>query len=49
LDEKRASRVRSALTGGGLADEAKWPVVQEAMINAMDGLAKAVEPYLARA
>lgn len=48
LDEKRASRVRSVLKEGGLVDEAKWPAIQEAMVNAMDRLAKAVRPHLGR-
>lgn len=46
LDEKRASRIRSVLRQGGLLDKAKWPAIQEAMVNAMDRLAKALRPHL---
>lgn len=48
LDEKRASRVLSMLKEGGLNDEGKWQTIQDAMINAMDRLAKALKPYLAK-
>jgi hypothetical protein len=48
LDEKRAARVRSVLQEGGLVDDAKWPIIQDAMITAMDRLAKAVKPHLGR-
>ena len=46
LDEKRSCRVRFVLEEGGLTDEPRWPVIQEAMISAMDKLAKAVLPHL---
>ena len=46
LDNKRGSRIRFILLNGGLMDEAKWPEIQEAMIQAMDKLAKALKPYL---
>jgi hypothetical protein len=50
LDEKRGSRIRWVLREGGLTDnEAKWPIIQDAMIAAMDRLAKAVKPHLATA
>jgi hypothetical protein len=48
LDDKRASRIRWLLNEGGLTDEPKWPSIQDAMIGAMERLAKAVKPYLAR-
>jgi hypothetical protein len=48
LDNKRACRVRSVLREGGLVDEGKWAVIQDAMITAMDRLAKAVKPHFAR-
>lgn len=48
MDDKRASRVRSILKEGGLNDEGKWQVIQDAMISAMDRLAKAVKPFLAK-
>lgn len=47
LDDKRASRVRCILRVGGLSDgEEKWPVIQDAMVDAMDRLAKSVRPIL---
>ena len=49
LDQKRAARVRSILKAGGLNEDEKWQVIQDAMINAMARLAKAVKPFLARA
>jgi hypothetical protein len=48
LDDKRASRIRWVLIGGGLVDEVKWPAIQESMVNAMDRLAKAIRPHLGR-
>lgn len=49
FDEGRSSRVRSTVKEGGLTDdEAKWPAIQDAMIDAMGRLAKAVKPHLAR-
>jgi hypothetical protein len=49
LDDKRGCRVRSVLKNGGLVDEDKWPAIQDAMIAAMDKLAKAIKPHFARA
>jgi hypothetical protein len=47
LDEKRACRVRHILKQGGLSSgEEHWPRIQEAMIDAMGRLAKALKPYL---
>lgn len=47
LDDKRASRIRCILKVGGLSDgEDRWPAIQDAMIDAMDRLAKAVRPAL---
>lgn len=47
LDEKRACRVRHVLEEGGLTSgEEHWPKIQEAMIDAMGRLAKALKPYL---
>ncbi len=48
LDEKKASRVRFVLTQGGLVEEDKWAVIQDAMIDAMDKLAKAVKPQFSQ-
>jgi len=44
LDGKRASRIRYVMSGGGLMDgEQDWPRIQDAMIDAMDRLARAVK------
>jgi hypothetical protein len=49
LDDKRASRVRYVISGGGLVDgEDNWGRIQDAMIDAMDRLAKAVKPVLGK-
>lgn len=48
MDDKRGSRVRFVLKQGGLMDSDKWPAIQDATIEAMDKLAKALKPYLAR-
>lgn len=43
LDERRASRVRYVMPDGGLTDsEGRLPEIQDAMVKAMDRLAKAV-------
>lgn len=47
LDAKRACRLRSVQTNGGLVGEEKWPAIQDAMITAMDKLAKALKPHFA--
>ena len=48
LDDKRASRVRAEVTVGGLYDaEVHWPKIQDAMIDAMDRLVKALKPHYA--
>jgi Domain of unknown function (DUF4268) len=47
LDAKRASRIRITLTEGGYRDdEAKWPAIQDAMIDAMVRLEKARAPRI---
>jgi hypothetical protein len=48
LDTKRASRIRVTIREGGYRDEAKWSAVQEAMIEAMVGLEKALAPRIPR-
>jgi hypothetical protein len=48
LDDKRASRIRYVLKEGGLMDEPKWQAIQDGMIIAMDRLAKALKPCIAR-
>jgi hypothetical protein len=48
LDDKRASRIRYVIKEGGLADESKWLIMQDAMVDAMDKLSKALKPYFPR-
>lgn len=48
LDDRRASRIRYVVKGAGLVDEAEWPTIQDAMVNAMDRLARALRPHLER-
>jgi hypothetical protein len=48
LDEKRASRIRKIVELGGWRDEAKWPEIQEAMIDAMIRLEKALRPHITK-
>jgi hypothetical protein len=48
LEGKRACRIRKLLVLGGYQDEANWPEIQEAMIDAMVRLAKALKPHIAR-
>jgi hypothetical protein len=48
LDDKRASRVRAEVKVGGLYEpEAQWPKIQDAVIDAMDRLVKALRPHYA--
>lgn len=46
LDDKRASRIRYTISKGGLDDEARWPVIQEALVEAMGRLSKAIQPHI---
>ncbi len=47
LDNVRASRIRHLMTLGGLKDgEDRWPVIQDAMIDAMDRLSRALKPHI---
>lgn len=47
LDERRASRIRYMINLGGLSvGEAKWPAIQDAMIDAMSRLHGALKPYI---
>ena len=46
MDDKRASRLRYVMDGGGLTDaKDRWPEIQDKMIDAMDRLAKAVKSH----
>jgi hypothetical protein len=49
LDDKQGSRISCATTLGGYRSaESKWPEIQEAMIEAMIRLEKALAPHLAK-
>jgi hypothetical protein len=48
LDDRRACRIRHRLPLGGLADRDRWPEIQEAMIDAMVRLEKALKPQVKR-
>jgi hypothetical protein len=46
LDAKRVCRVRYMLTDGGLQDQQRWPKIQDAMIEAMIQLERAMKPQI---
>jgi hypothetical protein len=47
LDDKQGCRIAHTLTVGGYrSDESKWPQIQDAMIEAMGRLEKALAPHL---
>jgi uncharacterized membrane protein len=47
LDDKQACRIAHTLTVGGYrSDESKWPGIQDAMIDAMTRLEKALAAHL---
>lgn len=48
LDTKRACRVRADLSDGTVRDEANWPAMQDAMIDAMIRFEKALRPEIDR-
>jgi hypothetical protein len=48
LDDRRACRIRHVLTLGGLTDRDRWPEIQEAMMDAMVRLEKALKPQIKR-
>lgn len=48
LDNRRASRISYLLTGGGLANRDHWPEIQDAIIDAMVRLEKALKPEIGR-
>ncbi len=47
LERKRACRIKKNIEEGGYRDEEAWPTVQEAMIDAMVRLEKALRPQIA--
>jgi hypothetical protein len=46
LDDRRASRIRYVLIGGGLQDREHWPNIQERMVGAMARLEQALKPHI---
>jgi hypothetical protein len=48
LEGKRACRIKRDIDLGGYRDEEKWPEIQDAMIDAMIRLEKALSPHIAR-
>jgi hypothetical protein len=48
LEGKRACRIRKVINAGGYRDEAKWKEVQDAMIDAMVRLERALKPHIAK-
>jgi hypothetical protein len=49
LDDKQACRIAYDITLGGYrSDEARWPVIHDAMIDAMARLENALAPHLAK-
>ncbi|MFQ6061600.1 MAG: DUF4268 domain-containing protein [Methanosarcinales archaeon] len=48
LDTKRACRISKKMDIGGYRDEDKWPVIQDAMIDAMIRLEKALKPFITK-
>ena len=48
LEGKRACRIKKDIDIGGYRDEERWPQIQDAMIDAMIRLEKALKPHIAR-
>lgn len=48
LEGKRACRIRKTIGLGGYRDEEKWPILHDAMIDAMVRLEKALRPHIAK-
>jgi hypothetical protein len=49
LEGRRACRIKKSTSLGGYRDnESKWPSIQDAMIDAMIRLEKALKPYIAK-
>lgn len=46
LDGRRACRVKKIVRLGGWRDQDKWPEIQEALIDAMINLERALRPYV---
>jgi hypothetical protein len=48
LDSKRACRICFQLDNGGYRDDESWPEIQDAMIDAMIRLERALKPHIAK-
>lgn len=48
LDAKRACRIKNTISIGGYRDQAKWAEIQDAMIDAMVRLERALKPHIAK-
>jgi hypothetical protein len=48
LDDRRASRIRHVLPGGGLRDRERWPEIQARMVEAMVRLERALKARIRR-
>jgi len=48
LEGKRACRIKRDIDLGGYRDEDKWPEIQDAMVDAMVRLEKALKPHISR-
>jgi len=48
LEGKRACRIKVDVTLGGYVDEEKWPVIHEAMVDAMVRFEQALKPFIAK-
>lgn len=48
LNDRRASRIRYLIPGGGIRDRDHWPEIQEAMIASMVRLEQALKPGIRR-
>lgn len=46
LDTKRASRISKRIVVGGYRDEDRWTAIQDAMIDAMIKLGRALKPFI---
>jgi Domain of unknown function (DUF4268) len=48
MEGKRGCRIRERFESGGYRDEERWPEIQDAMIDAMVRLEKALKPHIAK-
>jgi len=48
LEGKRACRIEKEIPIGGFDDDGKWPEIQDAMVDAMVRLERALKPYISK-